>query len=845
MILSWFSGGCCKQFPIGQQGKFFQNVPLNFFGLLALMGTNPLKPKKHFPKKARSKDEKNVAPEKPASKISPRRLWLFRIFAAVAIPGLIIGGLELGLRLSGYGYPTSFFVKTSIGGVDYYVPNDRFGRRFFPPALARAPVPQRMRVIKPAHTCRVFVFGESAAMGDPDPTFGAWRYLQVLLRGRFPGTDFEVVCVAMTAINSHAILPIARECARCDGDLWIIYMGNNEMVGPFGAGTVFGSRAPGVSLARADLALKATKIGQLLDGLRQQWGNHSATPKTWSGLDMFKDHQLRYDDPNRLRAYENFKINLEDILRAGHAAGVPVILSTVGSSLKDCAPFGSLHSAGLNEIQKAEWDSLYQAGISLEAAGNYQAALKPFVQAAAIDPQYAELPFRMGSCDLALTNAARALGEFELARDDDTLAFRADSRINQIIKDAAEANAGNGVYFLDAARMLAEDSPEKIPGHELFYEHVHLNFAGNYLLGRAFAEQTLKLLPKPILAQDQGGWAAAESCDRRLAVSPWDRFRVWQENYSRVAQPPFTGQLNAVPRAKFYMAKLQELNSQMTEDARKQCRAAYEEGLALTPDDYFLRENFAQFLDQTGNLAEAPREEQKAGELLPQNPMIPCIIGRFLVRLGDTSGAEKCFLRALAIRSDYLPAWNELGLILANQQKTAEAAGFFKRVIQADPGNFETYLNWGFMEQGDGKLDQAMAHYHAAANLQPNAPADYFYRAVASAAELRHDDAISCFRDAVWMKPNFWQARCLLGGELADEGKIEEAQAQFSASVRIRPDFERAHLNDGVALAKLGKLDEALKEFQIALQLDPTNTVARQNLEAVQANIQALKTRSQ
>jgi Flp pilus assembly protein TadD len=51
-------------------------------------------------------------------------------------------------------------------------------------------------------------------------------------------------------------------------------------------------------------------------------------------------------------------------------------------------------------------------------------------------------------------------------------------------------------------------------------------------------------------------------------------------------------------------------------------------------------------------------------------------------------------------------------------------------------------------------------------------------------------------------------------------------------------------LNDGVALAKLGKVDEALKEFQTTLQLNPTNTVARQNLDAVQANIQALKIRS-
>ena len=777
-----------------------------------------------------------------ASKISPRRLWLFRIFAAVAIPLLVIGGLELVLRLSGYGYPTSFFLKDKIGGEDYYVPNDRFGYRFFPPALTRTPVPQRIPVEKPANTCRIFVFGESAAMGDPDPTFGAWRYLQILLRERFPGINVEVICVAMTAINSHAILPIARECARYDGDVWIIYMGNNEMVGPFGAGTVFGSRGPGINQIRTELAIKSTKVGQLLDGLIQKWGDRSSTPKTWSGLNMFKDHQLRYDDPNRLRAYENFRKNLDDILRAGQSVGVPIILSTVGSNLKDCAPFGSLHSAGLNETQKMDWDEMYQEGIALEAAGDYLGALKKYEQAAAIDPQYAELHFRAGRCQLALTNSAAALSDFELARDDDTLAFRADSRINQIIKDGAEAKTNQGVYWLDAFGSLAQSSPDKISGNELFYEHVHLNFDGNYLLGRAFAEQILKLLPKPILAQGKGEWASAELCDRRLAVSPWDRFRVWQENYSRVSEPPFTDQLNDVPRAKFYMAKLQELNSQMTEEARKQSRAIYEESLALAPGDYFLRENFAQFLDETGDLPEAPKQEQQVSELLPQNPMTPCIIGRLLVRLGDTSGAEKYFLRALAIRRDYVPALNEMGLIRANQQKTAEAAGFFKRAIQADPGNFEPYLNWGFVEQCDGKLDQAMAHYHTAANLQPNAPADYFYQAVASAEEHQRDDSISYFRSAIWMNPNFWQARYLLGGELAAEGKNEEAQAQFSAAVRIRPDFERAHLNDGLALAKLGKLDEALKEFQITLQLNPTNMVARQNLETVQANIQ---TRSQ
>jgi tetratricopeptide (TPR) repeat protein len=794
-----------------------------------------LKPKKQSLKKARSATDKKVTAENPALKMSRRRLWFFRIFAPVVVLLLAGGGLELILRLCGYGYPTSFFLKTKIGGRDYYVSNDRFGYRFFPPALARTPVPMRMEVKKPPNTYRIFVFGESAAMGDPDPTFGAWRYLQVLLRERFPATHFEVLCVAMTAINSHAILPMARECARRDGDLWIIFMGNNEMVGPFGAATVFGSRAAGLHLIRASLALKSTKDGQLLDSLVQRFARSSA-PRTWGGLNMFKEHQLRYDDPIRLRAYENFKQNLNDILRAGQDAGVPVILSTVGSNLKDCAPFGSLHAAGLTDIQEREWDGLYQAGIALESSGDYLDALKKYEQAAAIDPQYAELHFRAGRCELALTNFAQALGEFELARDDDTLAFRADTRINRIIQDAAQARANRGVYFLDAFKALAQASPANIPGNELYYEHVHLNFDGNYLLARAFAEQTVQRLPRSIVTQGKDEWASAELCDRRLAVSPWDRFRVWQENYSRVSGPPFAGQLNAASRAKFYTAKLQELYSQLTDQTRAQARAEYEEALALNPDDCCLRENFAQFLDETGDLAEAPAQEQQVSDLLPQNPVTPCIIGRLFVRLGDEQGAEKNFLRALAIREDYVPALDEIGMIRANQGKTVEAARYFSRALKIDPDSVETYQNRGFMEQNEGNWNQAIGHYHAAADRQPNGPVAYFYHAVSAVADNQLDKAADYFNTAIQLDPNFWQARYLFGGELASAGRIEDAQAQFAQVVRARPDFAPGHLNDGLTLAKLGKTDEALKELQITLRLNPTNLAALQNLETIQAN---------
>jgi tetratricopeptide (TPR) repeat protein len=795
-----------------------------------------LKPKKHFPPKARSTNEKSFPPEKLTSPIPARRLWWFRFCAAILVPLVIVGGLELGLRLSGYGYPTSFFLQTKINGQDYYVPNDDFGCRFFPPALARTPASQRVAVKKSPQTCRIFVFGESAALGDPDPSYGAWRYLQTLLRERFPGTDFEVVCVAMTAINSHAILPMARECARRDGDLWIIYMGNNEMVGPFGAGTVFGSRAPGTGLVRADLAVKTTRIGQLLDGLMQRWGMHSSTPKTWSGLNMFTGHQLRYDDPNRLRAYENFKRNLADILRAGHQAGVPIILSTVGSNLKDCAPFASLHAATLSETQKAEWDGIYQGGMALESAGDYPAALKRYAEAAAIDPQYAELQFRLGSCHLVLTNSAQARREFELARDYDTLAFRADTRINQIIKDAAEAYVGKGVYFLDADRMLAQHSPENIPGNEMFYEHVHLNFDGNYWLGRALAEAAAKLLPKSIVAQDKGEWASSGICDRRLAVSSWDRSRVWQEILSRVSGPPFTEQLTHAATIRLCEEKLGELKSRVNSETPEQTRQLYQQALALAPTDSFLHFNFAQFLAAGGDLAQATVEAQHVCELLPQIPAQYYDIGNLLILQWKIDEAAEYFSRALALQGNFVNGLNGLGQIQANRQKTKEAVACFRHALRANPDDPETYLNLGFLEQNRGNLQQASVYYQNAARLQPQGPADYFNQAVAFSALGLRARAVETFAMVIQHKPEFWQARYLLGVELATQGKIEEARAQFVEAIRSRPDFAPSHLNLGVLLAKQEKLDQALAEFRTTLQIDPANPSAQQYIQTLHAS---------
>src|SRR5262245_46160457 len=160
----------------------------------------------------------------PADKPAPRRRaplrgwrkWLYRLLAMTVVPLCLLGLLELGLRLGGFGHPTSFFLDGGQAGVPgSLIENRHFSRRFFPPSLQQPTLPSPFAIpaSKEPGTYRIFVLGESAAMGFPDPSSGFARVLEVMLRERYPRTRFEVVNTAMVAINSHVILQAARDCA--------------------------------------------------------------------------------------------------------------------------------------------------------------------------------------------------------------------------------------------------------------------------------------------------------------------------------------------------------------------------------------------------------------------------------------------------------------------------------------------------------------------------------------------------------------------------------------------------------------------------------------------------------
>src|SRR5262249_53940091 len=126
------------------------------------------------------------APRRPRRRA---RQWRFRLAAMTLVPALLFGTLELALRLADYGWPTDFFLDgAQLEGAPVWIDNPHFGRQYFPRSLRQMPQPMLFVLpkVKAERTYRVFVLGESAALGFPDPSTSFARVLEVMLRQRYP-----------------------------------------------------------------------------------------------------------------------------------------------------------------------------------------------------------------------------------------------------------------------------------------------------------------------------------------------------------------------------------------------------------------------------------------------------------------------------------------------------------------------------------------------------------------------------------------------------------------------------------------------------------------------------------
>jgi tetratricopeptide (TPR) repeat protein len=699
---------------------------------------------------------KESGPSLPRS-LSARRLWLFRLAAAVLAPLVLLLTLESTLRLIGYGYPVAAMLPCEIEAQQAYCDNIHFGRRFFPRRLARELVPFSFPATKAKDSYRIFVLGASAVKGEPDNAYNFSRQLKTMLKEQYAHTNFEVTTVAMVAINSHVLVEMARDCAGHDPDLMILYLGNNEVVGPYGPGTVFTPLARYLPLLRASVVCKALRVGQLFTQVLERVSVEQRGPSSWQGLEMFLENHVSATDPRLQRVYRHFEVNLEKIIRIATRSGSQLMLCTVASNLKDCPPFASRHGADLGDAEKAQWKRIYQEGISQEAAGHHGEAVTSYLAAAELDDRFADLQFRLARCYATLDQQDEARRRYTLARDLDTLRLRADTHINAIIRDLAAKHAQRGVLLADVVETFADNSVNRIPGEELFYEHVHMTFTGNHQLAQTLAGTIAPNLPEGISLQgDERPWLSEAECARQLTYTNWARYNnLYKILNFYLRKPPFTNQLYQGERIPRIEARLAGLKAQLTPEAFQANAAQYRQRLQEEPGDVWLRWRYAQLLSAHLNDENAATEQCRlAQKQLPCSYRSHLLLALSLERQGRWRDAIKQFKRVLELKPGSAEAHYHLGLAYEATLQAEEAIRHFAQAIRLQPTLREAYLKSIVLLSGQNQIEQAIKLLRRATQALPNDPVLHFNLGILLHRQQRPREATQELRTAQRLDPN-------------------------------------------------------------------------------------------
>jgi tetratricopeptide (TPR) repeat protein len=560
---------------------------------------------------------------------------------------------------------------------------------------------------------------------------------------------------------------------------------------------VLGTQNPNLALIRANLALKTTKTGQLLESIKTRLSADRFPSRNWVGMEMFINQQVRNTDVRLGTVYHHFQKNLDDILDLGQRSGAKMLLCTVASNLKDSAPFGSLHAEHISTNDLLQWQRIFDEGVKLEGEGKPQEALVDYQQADQIDPNYAETAFREARCLGALDRWKEARDRYESACDLDTLRFRADGRINEIIRQEATNRMDRPITLVDIERVFAEHSPHAVPGETLFHEHVHFNFDGSYLLARTVADQVALLLAYASQPGTTRSWLTSEECAHRLALTGWNQYWLTVTMQQRLQRPPFSRQLDAERRDQRLRDQLATLKPALQPWALEGWVSAYREALSHAGDDWMLHNKFGLLLESFGQTAQAEKEWRRALELAPENAVLYYQLGRLLNRGDNRTEAVEFLAKAIRIIPHFAEAHNSMGVALSHQGKFEEAYQEFARALQGNSNYGEAQLNWGLTLAYQKKTNDALAH----------------------------------FSEAVRLQPDYVEARQRYAQELMRQGKLDEAGTQFEATLRLKPSLVSVHLDLGVVRARQSKFTEAIASFREALKLEPSNTTAKDLLE--------------
>ena len=249
------------------------------------------------------------------------------------------------------------------------------------------------------------------------------------------------------------------------------------------------------------------------------------------------------------------------------------------------------------------------------------------------------------------TDAAQARKHYGLARDWDAMQFRADSRLNGVIRKVAAASRPGRVWLADLEEDLAASnfSEQGIPGGRLFGDHVHPVFAGNYLSARGLCAKVAE-----VMGADLGGAPAAQiptpqQCAEAIGYTLYDELSVAGAMVRLTSRPPFLDQLDHAQRQAGAEAHLHQRFAGFTPEDAENCIQSYHAAIQGRFPCWPTRFNLASLCEELERYPAAAEQYRSLIGQFPRTRKFRLALALCLLKSGDKPGAEAALKEALRL----------------------------------------------------------------------------------------------------------------------------------------------------------------------------------------------------
>jgi tetratricopeptide (TPR) repeat protein len=206
-----------------------------------------------------------------------------------------------------------------------------------------------------------------------------------------------------------------------------------------------------------------------------------------------------------------------------------------------------------------------------------------------------------------------------------------------------------------------------------------------------------------------------------------------------------------------------------------------------------------------------------------------------------------CYQRAHSLDSRAFKWLYYLGMLLAKQKRSAEAAEAFREALRLEPAYAPARPKLAENLLAAGKLDESQQVYSAIVKEFPNSAEAHYGLGRIAVFRGELAEARASFRRACELFPPYGAAHYSLAQverKLGEDADAAEQIKLYEANKNVVPPVEDplrdalraldmgavSHLQRGVALEQVGRLDDATAETERAVQLDPSLVQGHANL---------------